>query len=338
MAARDRSHDLAPRRDASRLDRERVEADLERDRRVAAVHGLASRRRSDRPRAPGVAGPRERMNALVEIDAGAAGHLRLDGTAGLATDERGASTLGAYDLTLALADVDPARIQDGRAVGIDRPPAPGGGARDRPRGRRARGDRPRDPPLPPGRRRHRGVPRRRLRRRRSLGDSAGGRVAGERRVADRRRPRQREPRRRRRGHRPRRSTRAAGQRRRRRRGHVELHAEGELPDRLSVRSQGSLSAVRVGRVRVRTGHLRFDLRGPLAAPSGALTVGARDVVLGPDAPERSTASPSTPRGAAAACCPSGPPSRDRACAAACGRTGPPPPPPPTSPWTASRST
>jgi autotransporter translocation and assembly factor TamB len=65
----------------------------------------------------GLAGPRTRMNAFVEIDARAAGHLRLDGSAGLITDARGASTPGAYDLGLSLAGVDPARIQESAPSG-----------------------------------------------------------------------------------------------------------------------------------------------------------------------------------------------------------------------------
>ena len=111
------------------------------------------------------------------------------------------------------------------------------------------------------------------------------------------------------------------------RGHLELHAEGTLPDRIAVRSRGHLSALRlgtlqlgtlrldadarvdardgappgtrslssrgkvdvmglsVGRTRVRTGNLRFDLRGTVDAPSGGLTMSARDVVLAPDAPK-----------------------------------------------------
>ena len=54
---------------------------------------------------------------------------------------------------------------------------------------------------------------------------------------------------------------------------------------LSSRGKVDVMGLSVGRTRVRTGNLRFDLRGTLDAPSGGLTMSARDVVLAPDAPK-----------------------------------------------------
>jgi autotransporter translocation and assembly factor TamB len=310
-----------------RLDRDRVQADL--DATIASLQftGLVPEGLPIDLRA-GVAGPRERMDAFVEIDGAAAGQLRLDGSAGLVEDERGTVTLGAYDLALSLAGVDPARVQQGAPSGSIsvRLGVEGHGIVPAPGARAAivldiltsqlagvsiepsliaaaiEGDRWEIPRAVALRTKGASVT--------IAGHGAANRVDAD--VAidlDGRRARLAN------------GVGVAG------RGHVELHAEGTLPDRIAVRSRGNLSALRlgtlqlgavrldaaarvdaqdgappgtrslrargkvdvmglsVGRTRVRTGNLRFDLRGAVDAPSGALTVSARDVVLAPDAPK-----------------------------------------------------
>ena len=56
-------------------------------------------------------GPRERVSTTLDLDGGAAGRVHLAGTAGVISDAQGKPTLGAYDLGVALSDVDPGGIK-----------------------------------------------------------------------------------------------------------------------------------------------------------------------------------------------------------------------------------
>ena len=231
-----------------------------------------------------VQGPRDRIAGKVEIDAGEAGSVRVDGHLGLVADERGTTSLADYDVTLALADVDPALIHENapsgsidlrlRARGRGLVPAPGASAAitfdvlpsrvagvDLEASRvnaSITGD-------------HWEIPRAVAVRVKGAaltlaGQGTGGHVAGDAaidldgRVARR--------------------AGVAGH------GHIELHADADLPDRVAVRSRGALSGVRVGTLRL--GALQLALDGRMAtpdAPSGILKVRARDVALAPDAPK-----------------------------------------------------
>ena len=62
-------------------------------------------------------GPRERVSTMLDLDAGAAGQVRLMGTAGVVSDAAGNEDLGAYDLNLALSAIDPSGLRDGAPRG-----------------------------------------------------------------------------------------------------------------------------------------------------------------------------------------------------------------------------
>ena len=62
-------------------------------------------------------GPRERVSTTLDLDAGAAGHVRIAGTAGVVSDAAGNQTLGAYDLSLALSAIDPGALRAGAPSG-----------------------------------------------------------------------------------------------------------------------------------------------------------------------------------------------------------------------------
>jgi hypothetical protein len=62
-------------------------------------------------------GPRERVSTTLDLDAGAAGHVRLAGTAGVVSTAAGKQALGAYDLSLALSSIDPSGLREGAPRG-----------------------------------------------------------------------------------------------------------------------------------------------------------------------------------------------------------------------------
>ena len=62
-------------------------------------------------------GPRERISTTLDLDAGAAGHVHLAGTAGIVSDAAGNQTLGAYDLSLGLSAIDPGGLRAGAPSG-----------------------------------------------------------------------------------------------------------------------------------------------------------------------------------------------------------------------------
>jgi autotransporter translocation and assembly factor TamB len=56
-------------------------------------------------------GPPERVSTTLDLDGGAAGRVHLAGTAGVISDAQGNQTLGSYDLSVTLSDVDPGGIK-----------------------------------------------------------------------------------------------------------------------------------------------------------------------------------------------------------------------------------
>jgi autotransporter translocation and assembly factor TamB len=234
-----------------------------------------------------VAGPRDRIAGKVEIAAGAAGDLRVDGRAGLVGDERNGTRLGEYDVTLALSDLDPARIDESapsgsidlrlHASGRGLVPAPDAdaaitfeilpsrvGGIDLQASRVAAsidGDRWEIPRTVAVRAKGAALT--------IAGRGTAGHVVGDAAIdLDGRLAR---------------LSRDAGVGGR---GHVELHAEGDLPDRVAVSSRGALSGVRAGTLRLGALRLTADARIARDRPSDVkMKVGARDVVLAPNAPK-----------------------------------------------------